>query len=200
MSAVVAVSIYFLLWGSFGAGHSLLAATAVRKFMARRLGAFERLAYNGIAVCHFALISLAGVWLLGRVPAFDLPVGVGLILRFTQALGLLGVVIALREYDVGRFAGLTQIRERSREIPDFPDEPFVVTGLHRYVRHPLYAASILFFIGGATSLLGLTTAIFAAVYFAIGMNFEDRKLSRLYGETYRTYRARTPAIIPYCRA
>jgi protein-S-isoprenylcysteine O-methyltransferase Ste14 len=105
---------------------------------------------------------------------------------------------ALR-YDIGRLAGLTQIRIGQRQIPDGPDELFVVTGLHRYVRHPLYSASILFLMGGATSLLGLTTAIFATSYFVIGMKFEDRKLARLYGDIYRDYRQRTPALIPFWR-
>jgi len=199
MTELVAVSIYFLLWVSFGAGHSLLATTAIRKRVARRIGAFERLAYNGIAVIHLALVLLGGAWLLGRAPTFDMPIGVRLLFGIAQALGLLGVAFALREYDIGRFAGLTQIREGATELSDLPDEPFVVTGLHRYVRHPLYAASILFLIGGSTSLLGLTTAIFAAAYFVIGMKFEDRKLARLYGDPYQTYRARTPAIIPYWR-
>jgi protein-S-isoprenylcysteine O-methyltransferase Ste14 len=188
-----------LLWISFGAGHSLLANTAVRKRVIKRIGAFERLAYNGIAVCHLALILLAGAWLLGRAPRFDWPPGVRLLFGIVQASGLVGVVLALREYDIGRFIGSTQIREGVVRLPDRPEEPFVVDGMHRYVRHPLYAASIVFLVGGATGVLGLATAIFATAYFAIGMKFEDRKLARLYGDPYLDYRARTPALVPFWR-
>ena len=194
-----AVLLYSLFWVSFGVGHSLLASAFMRRWIAQRVGAYERLAYNGIAVFHLALVLLGGAWCLARAPGFDLPPAVKFCLATVQGIALFGLVLALREYDLGRFAGWTQIRIGQREIPDGPDEPFVVTGLHRYVRHPLYSASILFLMGGATSILGLTTAIFATTYFLIGMKFEDRKLARLYGDLYRNYRALTPALIPSWR-
>jgi protein-S-isoprenylcysteine O-methyltransferase Ste14 len=194
-----AVLLYLLFWVSFGVGHSLLASAFMRRWMAQRVGAYERLAYNGIAVFHLALVLLGGAWCLGRAPGFDLPPAVKFCLATVRGISLFGLLLALREYDIGRLAGLTQIRIGQRQIPDGPDELFVVTGLHRYVRHPLYSASILFLMGGATSLLGLTTAIFATSYFVIGMKFEDRKLARLYGDIYRDYRQRTPALIPFWR-
>jgi protein-S-isoprenylcysteine O-methyltransferase Ste14 len=114
-------------------------------------------------------------------------------------VGLIGILLALREYDVGRFIGLTQVRLGQAEGPGLALEPLVTSGLHRYVRHPLYSASILFLAGGATNLFGLTTMISGTAYFAVGLKFEERKLGRLYGKAYDDYRRRTPALIPFSR-
>jgi protein-S-isoprenylcysteine O-methyltransferase Ste14 len=70
----------------------------------------------------------------------------------------------------------------------------VSSGPFRYVRHPLYLGSILFYVGLASStgsLVALTlTGIIFAFYDHIA-RYEEQWLEARYGEAYRSYRNRT---------
>ena len=57
--------VYGLLWLSFGAVHSLLAGETAKSRLRPWLGAGYRLAYNGFASVHVALIWLGGRALVG---------------------------------------------------------------------------------------------------------------------------------------
>ncbi len=106
--------------------------------------------------------------------------------------------VALKDYDLGRFGGLWYLRRgvTPGSVAE-PPEPLVVGGLHRYLRHPLYTAAFLLLWGLVDGPFALATATWASAYFLIGTWFEERKLVRLYGETYRDYRRRVPAYLPW---
>jgi protein-S-isoprenylcysteine O-methyltransferase Ste14 len=107
------------------------------------------------------------------------------------------LVMALREYDLGRFSGVAQIRAKKAGNTLSEDEPLIIGGLHRFVRHPLYLGAYLILWGGATGDFGLSTAVWGSVYLVIGAGFEDRKLLALYGDEFRDYKDRVPAVIPW---
>ena len=199
MRLSVAITAYALLWISFGLGHSLLARNAARRRMVAWIGAYERLAYNLISALHVGLVLASGQWLLGGFNNFTLGANVDYIFVLIELVGALGIILSLRGYDLGRFLGVTQLIKRTNEHSEVTIEPFVTTGFNRYVRHPLYLASIILLIGRATDLLGLTTAIFATLYFVRGLRFEERKLLRIYGPRYATYCKSTPALIPFTK-
>ncbi len=70
--------------------------------------------------------------------------------------------------------------------------------LHRYVRHPIYAGSILVFF--AVPLMTADRMLFAVgmtIYILIGIQFEERKLVRLLGPVYSDYRRRVPMLLPW---
>lgn len=191
---LVKVLVYGLLWGSFGAVHSALAAPAGRRRLARWAGAADRLAYNLIAIVHLAVVlGLGGVLFAGT--GFDLPPA----LRFAGAmLAILGVVVlsaAGRSYDFARFAGIAQFRAGAPDAAA-PPEPLATGGMNAIVRHPLYLGVLLILWGVATTPLRLATAIAATAYILIGIRFEERNLIRRYGDAYRTYRARVPMLLP----
>lgn len=178
---------YALAWIAFGATHSALAGNRLR------LGRATRLVYNLIAVLQFAAVIWFGAETLGDRPAFDLPGWAIGLLGIVHVAGWIVMLVSARYYDLGRLGGLTQWRH-----PDLPDdEGLRVDGPHRFVRHPLYAGGYLILWGAAVSPLGLMTAVCGSLYLAIGTAFEERRLLRLYGESYAEYRKRVPALVPY---
>ncbi len=197
MTPIAAHLLYALAWLSFGAGHTLLAGTRAKAALASALGPYYRLAYNGFAVLHVGAVWLFGAWLIGGAAPFNLPDAARAGLTGLSVLGLVLLLLALRDYDLGRFIGTTQVRNHRRGIAAPENEPLHTGGFHAYVRHPLYAAAYLILWGNAQDPFGLATAVWASAYLAVGTWFEERRLVALYGDAYRRYRERVPALIPW---
>lgn len=186
--------IYALAWASFGAGHSLLAGTMAKESLSRWLGRGYRLAYNLFSAVHIAAVVGIGWWQLGAAPAFALPPGVATGLLVGHVVGWAALLVLLRGYDLGRFAGLRQLREGGAAEDE---EPLITTGAHAYVRHPLYAAAFVVLWTAATTPLGLATAVWASLYLWIGSRCEERRLAARFGDVYRRYARRVPAFVPW---
>ncbi len=190
-------TVYALAWLSFGAGHSVLAADWAKGQLETFLGAYYRLAYNLFSTVHITLVWAFGDVVLGRVPSFHLEPRVEAALSGISVLGWVVLVLALREYDLGRFSGLSQLSAHRRGGPPPEDETLVTGGLHRFVRHPLYLGAYMILWGGATGEFGLATAAWGSLYLTLGAQFEERALLSTYGEAYRVYQRRVPAVIPW---
>ena len=188
--------IYGLAWLSFGVVHSILAGVAAKRRLDSLFGVYYRLAYNLWAGLHIAAVWALGGAMMGDQP-YDLEPGVAGALTGIRVLGVVVLMLALREYDLGRFSGVAQIRAQKAAIPLSEDEPLITGGLHRFVRHPLYLGVYLILWGGATDDFGLATAVWGSAYLVIGAAFEDRKLLVLYGDEFRDYKDRIPALIPW---
>ncbi len=171
MSLFSATSVCAIAWASFGLAHSLLATRGARARIQAWLGPAERLGYNLVAVVHLAAVLAISAWAFAGQAAFHLPLWFRVVLHIAQLVGLVVLAMALREYDLGLFSGMRQWRNGTAENLDGISEHLVVAGLHKYVRHPLYAASILLLLASATTPLGLATASFATLYFVIGLKF-----------------------------
>ncbi len=188
--------IYALGWLSFGAVHSILAGAGAKHRLDSLLRAYYRLSYNVFAAFHIAFVWALGGWILST-QAYGFEPGVAEALAGIRVLGVVGLVLALREYDLGLFSGLKQIRADKQGAPEDEDEPLVTDGLHRFVRHPLYLGVTMIIWGGAVSDFGLATAVWGSLYLFIGARHEERSLSSLYGEAYADYKRRVPAVIPW---
>lgn len=197
LSPVQAQGLYALGWLSFGVLHSLLAGAGAKDRLMGLFGANYRLCYNLFAVVHIGAVFMLGQAALGGSPAFPLEAGVEGALKGVSVLGWVVLVLALREYDLGQFSGLSQIRAHRRGAPEPEDEPLVTAGLHRFVRHPIYLGAHMILWGGAVDGFGLATAAWGSAYLVIGARFEEKKLVRLYGGEYRDYQDRVPAVIPW---
>ena len=188
--------IYALGWLSFGLVHSALSASNLKHRLEPVFGAYYRLCYNLFAVLH-----IGGVWVFGQLALdttpFALEPGIEHALMGVRWLGLVVLLPALREYDLGRFSGLSQIRSYRQDQPDLGDEALVIDGLHRFVRHPLYLGAHMILWGGAVNEFGLATALWGSLFLAGGARHEERALLALYGEAYATYQRRVPAVIPW---
>ncbi|MAF96338.1 MAG: protein-S-isoprenylcysteine methyltransferase [Rhodospirillaceae bacterium] len=192
-----AQAIYGLAWLSFGVVHSVLAGAGAKRRLDSLFGAYYRLAYNLWAGLHIAAVWALGRALVGDRASFAPTAAVENALVGVYVLGWVVLVMALREYDLGRFSGLAQIRAHGKGNTLSEDEPLIISGLHRFVRHPLYLGAYLILWGGATGDFGLATAVWGSAYLFIGTYSEERKLLALYGDEFRDYKDRIPAVIPW---
>lgn len=89
------------------------------------------------------------------------------------------------------------------EKPSGRNEPLVVQGPYRYVRHPLYFGNVLMLIGWWL-LLDYTFLLFSAVLLLLWFsfvvaNFEEKELRAIFGEQYEQYSREVPKIIPFTK-
>ena len=92
--------------------------------------------------------------------------------------------------------GLRQAWLHARRAKYSPP-PFTERGLYRRIRHPLMAGFLIVFWSAPRMTAGhLLFAATATGYILAGIAFEEHDLIQSLGETYATYRARVPALIP----
>ncbi len=81
-------------------------------------------------------------------------------------------------------------------------EKLMITGIHKYVRHPLYMGAFIF-IWGLFIVLPyfsfLIANIFITAYTLIGIYFEESKLEMTFGDIYKEYKKQVPMIIPFTK-
>jgi protein-S-isoprenylcysteine O-methyltransferase Ste14 len=75
----------------------------------------------------------------------------------------------------------------------------VVTGAFRFVRHPLYLASILTYFGltlSTTSILSLVVLLGVLIFYNYIASYEEKLLEKKFGEEYERYKKRTGKWVP----
>ena len=184
--------VIFLATGLYGFLHSAAASHAAKEWARRHLGAWARwyrLAYNLVFTLLLIPLLKVPVALPDRVLYVIRPPWVYLT-TLGQLVGLIIAADATLRTDLWAFLGL-----KPEETP--AAENLVIRGAYRWVRHPMYAGSLL--IIWLMPAMTLNTALFYAaltVYIIVGAHCEERKLLAEYGEAYREYRARVPMLIP----
>ena len=80
------------------------------------------------------------------------------------------------------------------------NQELATDGAYRFVRHPLYTGNILLVIGFAIAgsrWWAIPLALFFFwFYYPTAIEYEDRKLRRIFGAARETWSARTPALMP----
>lgn len=79
----------------------------------------------------------------------------------------------------------------------------VSSGAFRYVRHPLYLGSILFFLGLAVSTLSLLSVVVFVGIFAFYdyiASYEEKLMEEKFGADYSAYKEKTGKWVPRIRA
>jgi protein-S-isoprenylcysteine O-methyltransferase Ste14 len=190
------IFIYALLWLSFGFVHSLLARASIKRLLEPIFGRAYRFSYNLFSALHIGLVIIGGQIMLGENSVkFELGNAFTLLAIACQVAGGVVIVLGLTQYDLGRFSGTTQLFRDDDTSAD--EEPLHITGMHRYIRHPLYLGAYLYLLGGAVSEFGLQTALWGCLYLWIGTWFEERSLVNQYGRAYIEYKEKVPAILPF---
>ena len=104
--------------------------------------------------------------------------------------------IAVRVLTVGFVPAGTSGRNTRRQRADALN----TSGMYSLVRHPLYFANFLIFLGVVLTIKSVLFTLFASciylLYYERIMLAEEQFLDQRYGETYRRWAARTPAFLP----
>ncbi len=72
-------------------------------------------------------------------------------------------------------------------------------GLHKFMRHPLYSGTLLFvwaYFFWHPYLSNLISCVCITLYVRTGIYFEEKKLVKEFGDTYKNYKLRVPMLIP----
>lgn len=188
-----------LACGLYGGLHSWLASPGVKQRVSTRLGSrggrYYRLFYNIVgSITALPLFALAR-WLPDQ-PLYTIPFPWTLLTYGLQALGVVGLVIEVRQTGMVEFLGLDGL------LPGWqPRSAQLVTGvLYRWVRHPLYTCGLLvlwLILGMTWNRLALALGL--TFYILAGIPFEERKLAREFGAEYENYRQKTPMLIPWMK-
>lgn len=110
----------------------------------------------------------------------------------TQGIGFMGFLWTLRHTAMGDFLGWAHLKK-----PDL-STALVTTGPYRLCRHPLYFFSSLALVAQPhLTTTRFILAIWIIGYFWIGSYIEEKRLLHQFGDTYRTYQATTPRLIPF---
>jgi protein-S-isoprenylcysteine O-methyltransferase Ste14 len=184
---------------AFAGVHSLLARGAAKRRLARIVGdELERPVYSAIAGLQMML--LMAVWrpLPEPVWSFDSPAArasLWTLYALGWALALAGAWVL----GTTRLYGLTPVWERFRGRTPKPVE-LELGGPYRFVRHPLYAGTLLALWAAPTMSEGraLLAALFTA-YILVGMRFEERDLDAAHGERFAAYRRDVGTFLPRWR-
>jgi protein-S-isoprenylcysteine O-methyltransferase Ste14 len=100
---------------------------------------------------------------------------------------------ASQGFDRAKASGLAELE------PELHDQKLVVTGIRTQVRHPIYLGHLCEVFGwsvGTGSLATIVLLVFAAITGAIMIRKEDAELEARFGDVYRQYRDRVPALLP----
>jgi protein-S-isoprenylcysteine O-methyltransferase Ste14 len=186
--------ILVLLWVMFSVLHSLFANEKWKKKMQvvlKKNYKFYRIAYS-----FFALITLAIVvtynflmqsFLLWNVNIIEQVIAVACML----SCGTIMLLFTRKFFFDLSGADVFQKKQLSREL--------IKTDLYKYVRHPLYSATL----GFVWSIFlysplfsNLISCICITAYTIAGIYLEEKKLVYEFGDNYISYRSQTPMLIP----
>ncbi len=185
--------------GLYGLIHSVLASNTTKVFAMRQVG---QAAYHRFYRLFFVLMAgLTTLVVLAMVPflpdriLYRIPAPWSYLTIAVQAAAAAAVLVGVWQTGAMSFLGLKQIV--ASDTDNGAADKLVVTGLYRWVRHPLYTASLLFlWLAPLMTWNLLALNIGFSAYLLIGTIFEERKLIEQFGEEYLRYRQKTPRIIP----
>lgn len=161
-----ALSIGALYWGISGLLWARLPGNDVW------LVAYPRWAWSGITVLHLVSVAL--------------------------------LYVAFIQSDYLEFLGFKQMWRGVLALAGPPRPPLklfgtdrlVTGGLYRWVRHPMLSAGLLFLLTSGPSLNNLMYTAMYAAYMVVGAWYEERRLVRVFGQTYLDYRREVGAFLP----
>jgi protein-S-isoprenylcysteine O-methyltransferase Ste14 len=91
-------------------------------------------------------------------------------------------------------AGLNTVFGKKREEPHI-----ITTGVFSFVRHPIYLASILFYLGFillSLSLLSILVWILIIIFYYMISRYEEKLLIKAFGSVYGEYMRKVPMFLP----
>lgn len=182
------------VWILFCVTHSLLASVWFKNLVKNSsmfIYKYYRHFYITVALCFLCYVIIYQLNLPSN-RLFLLSYSFKIFFCITGTIGVVVMVFSIIQY---LFRGVA--------LPQKNTPKLVTTGLNRFVRHPLYAGTLLalwslFFLIPLTSLLISNTVV--SVYTTIGIFLEEKKLVDEFGVEYLSYKQRVPMLLPFFKA
>ena len=183
-----------IAWTVYCVLHSVLASVGVKQVLQKRTKSafrFYRFIYTLFA--FFGLVAvLYYQFTIYSVLLFSSPYWIQIIGGLFMTFGAVLMLMMIWKY----FMQLSGVRWLYSEKVSNKLE---ITGLHKYVRHPLYLGTFAFIWGWFlirpfTSYLIATGII--TIYTLIGLKFEEQKLIAEFGDAYIEYKKHVPLLLP----
>jgi len=181
-------------WILFCVLHSAFASSRCKNWFQEHMGKqsrFYRLYYTIFALISFAAVIidllLVPSYRLFRPNPFTIICG-----TIVSSIGLMIMAICIGKYFM-QLSGLKGLIEEETR------NELMVTGIHQFVRHPLYSGTFVFIWGLLITIPSLSLLIvdtIVTVYTVIGLRFEEQKLEKEFGTAYRAYKQTVPMLIP----
>lgn len=194
---LAAVLFNLTLFALFGVQHSVMARPVFKETYARLLPeATMRSTY--LLATSLAIWTLLRLWrptpqVLWEAPNYDWR----LILSMVGWLGGLLALLSVAAMDPWAFLGIRQAWQRVRDGDPSATSRFQTPGAYRLVRHPIYLGWLMLVWSAPTMTLGRgLLAVASTVYILLAIRWEEKDLVAEFGESYREYQRRTPALIP----
>ena len=170
--------------------HSILAMDRVKaKLYAIIPQRYYRLTYTALSIALLAPIPLI-TWPSGTLYHIQSPLSY--LLHLIQLTGCLGFLWTIHHTAMGDFLGWAHLKESPQNTP------LITNGPYRLCRHPLYFFGSLIFIAHPHMTQShLIFTLWILSYFWIGSYIEEKRLVHQFGNTYLTYQANTPRLIPF---
>jgi protein-S-isoprenylcysteine O-methyltransferase Ste14 len=186
--------ILILLWIEFSIFHSVFASEKFKNFMQglmKRQYKYYRMLYSVFAFINLSIIvvyhSTINTVLLWKASSSEIIIaGTAMTIG-----GFIMIYFAVKFFFELSGAGIFLQTKKSQTL--------IITSLYKFVRHPLYTATLLFIWSiffCRPTLSNLISCICITVYTIIGIYFEERKLIKDFGDSYIQYRNKTPMLIP----
>ncbi len=180
---------------AYGLIHSVMASTSFKHLVDFLLGNGAKKYYR-LLYSVFATITLLPVLtltaLIPDITLYTILAPYRYLTLLIQAASVLLLAYSVIQTGAFQFIGLSQALGWKHT------DQLNTGGLYRYMRHPLYAFSLLF-IWLTPVMTRNLLLLYAAltVYILIGAFFEERKLQSTFGEAYAAYKVKTAFLIPF---
>jgi len=174
----------------FGLFHSLTASQRCKQW-AYHLGLNEpyyRLSYSVLSI-FTTMLWISYMHSLPDTPLYTAEGWVWWLLVSIQILGGILAAAAFLPIDGLAFLGLKSSPQQH--------DPFIVSGVYRYMRHPMYSGAMLVLLFmPEQSINGLSFSFVVCAYFIIGSRFEEQRMLNDHPH-YSDYQRHIPAFIPH---
>ncbi len=185
------------LWVIFCVLHSLLASVRTKQTLSGTMG--KSFKHYRLFYTVFAFINLGVVvyyQLKIESPFVFVPTTLSAIAGWVIGIsGLVIMAVCIKKY----FLSLSGLKSLFQEKPG---TVLMLNGIHRFVRHPLYAGTFMAIWGGFLILPILSLLIangIITVYTLIGIELEEAKLEAEFGLDYKSYKQKVPKLFPGLR-
>jgi protein-S-isoprenylcysteine O-methyltransferase Ste14 len=185
----------------FAVQHSGMARQSAKSRITRFISpAIERTTY--VMATNAVLALLFWQWrpVGGMLWAFGDGTGAAFVLRAVNLGGWTLAFVATFLINHLELLGLQQVYAHVRGV-QLSEPKFRQPFLYRWIRHPLYLGFLIAFWATPMMTWGhLLFSVAATGYILVAVQFEERDLTRMFGDRYREYRRRVPMLLPRPRS